>query len=255
MNDEFKVVISSPDDASGTQDTLSSAAARTPDASLGALAASARQAQAVAEAARRPIAGLVNVPDAVLAKLETGFGLDSQAKTIGGVERVGQVFTEAAQRPPKSSEASAGSTDQRPTTLHASLIDPWKGFSPHQGTRAAANSLARLPGTVERPVRGADDFAVVPTARASLRLALAGIGTPPLPATTVAPNAPTGGQAGSTGPGLGKVAADRRPFEESTYPEDHPHSAVNQGFQTFDERLARVEQTTREHTSQIENRS
>ena len=249
MNHEFKVVISGPEDAAGTGDPLSAVAARTPDASLKALAASARETLAVAEAARKPMAGLVNVPDAVLAKLETGFGLDSQAKPIGGVERIGQVFTDAAPRPPESSGANAGFADQPSIITRPSMDDTRTGFPPHDGHRAAA-----------------------PTARASLGSALAGLGT-----------LPRGGQAEATRPGVGKAAVEGHGFEEPTHPADRPHTApvfvpgaepatrpsppatapagftsedgVSQGFQALDERLARVEQTTREHTSQISNRS
>ena len=241
MSREFRVVISSADDAAGTGDPLSAAAARTPDATLEALAASARQAQASAEVARLPMAGLVNAPDAVLARLETGFGRDSQAKIIGGVERIGQVFAEASPRPPESGEGSAPAAGQPPAAPRAHPGDLPTGL------------LDRWPGPAERLVRGAAGFSAAPTARASLGSALAGLGAP-RPAT-VAPGAPTGGRAGMVGPGVDKAAAGGRPFEEVTHTGDHPHAAVNQGFQAFDERLARVEQTTREHTSQISNRS
>ena len=152
MNHDFKVVISSPDDPSGTRDTdrLARAAARTPEASLESLAASARQAQASAEAARRPMAGLLDIPDAALAKLEAGFGVDSQAKIIGGVERIGQVFAEAWQRPPESSGGSTPTTaedgagiGQPPAASHVDPGDPPPALPPHQGIDA--DMLARVP--------------------------------------------------------------------------------------------------------------
>ena len=257
MSHEFRVVISSPDDPAGTGDPLSAAAARTPDATLEALAASAREAQASAEAARLPMAGLVNAPDAVLAKLETGFGRDAQAKIIGGVERIGQVFAESSPRPPESSGGSV------PTT-GASSVPPAEDRSagsagqPPAAPRAHPGDLPtgiidRLPGPAERLVRDAAGFPAAPTARASLGLALTGLGTP-TPTATLAPGAPAGGQAGSAAPGVGKAAAGRS-FEEAARTVDHLHTALDQGFQTFNERLARVEQTAREHTSQISNRS
>lgn len=295
MSAEFKVVISSPDDSSGIKDALSAAdapdrlaqaAVRTPDASLESLAVSARQAQAATEAARQPMAGLVNVPDAGLANLETGFGFDSQAKPIGGVERIGQVFTEAWQRPPESGagnpptaavggvppaeDGSAGSAGpaarrkdvdgeiigQPPAASRVDLGDLTTDSLPHQGTlaRTAADSLARLPGTADQPAGGAGGFSATPTARASLGPALAKLAASP-PAATMAPGAPTGGSAGKTDPFAGKFEAEGHGSEEATHSVDGPPAAFNQGFQTLDERLARVEQTTREHASQISNRS
>ena len=260
MKHEFRVVISSADDFSGSGDTLSAAAARTPDAPLESLAASARQAQAGAEAARQPMAGLLNVPDAALARLETGFGVDAQEKIIGGVERIGQVFAETWQRPPESSGGStpADAAGGQPTAAsRVGLFVLPKGYQPHQEThaRTATDSLARVPGTADRPAGGADGFSVAPTAAASLGPALTGFGAPPPPRPAAAPGAPTGGQVVAGGTNMGKREAEGRGSEEAARPGDLPSADWSQGFRTLDERLARVEQTTREHTSQISNRS
>ena len=266
MSDEFKVVVSSADDLSGTRDAASAAAApdwlaraaaRTPDASLEALAASARRAQASAEAARQPMAGLVNAPDAVLAKLAAGFGIDSRSEIIESVERGGQVSTGASPRPPEVSGEEAPTagpaarrkdddgeaSGQPPTPSRGDPGEPRTGLP------------ARWPDTAARLVEDTGGFPAAPTAAASLGQALAGPGASS-PSPTLAPEAPTmGGPAGAAGPGAGKAGADGRPFVEADRPVDDPPAASNQGFQTLDERLARVEQTTREHTSQISNRS
>jgi hypothetical protein len=114
--------------------------------------------------------------------------------------------------------------------------------------------IDRLPGPAERLAVGAAEFSAAPTARASLGPALAGLGAAVATATLVS-GAPMDRQAGPAGPGVGKAAASGRGFEEATRTVDHLHTALDQGFQAFNERLARVEQTTREHTSQISNRS
>ena len=132
MSHEFKIVISVPADLSGAAtaapafekieqqadnvtaaaaglagaaDRLAQAAAGTPNAPLESLAAAARQTQAGAATAGQPIAGLADASDDILAKLETGFGRDSRAKIIAGVEEIGRAFTEAWQR---EMEAAAG---------------------------------------------------------------------------------------------------------------------------------------------------
>ena len=132
MSHEFKIVISVPADLSGAAtaapafekieqqadnvaaaaaglagaaDRLAQAAAGTPNAPLESLAAAARQTQAGAGTAGQPMAGLADASDDFLAKLETGFGRDSRAKIIAGVEEIGRAFTEAWQR---GMEAAAG---------------------------------------------------------------------------------------------------------------------------------------------------
>ena len=121
------------------------------------------------------------------------------------------------------------------------------------GTSTAASVLAGARGAADRLAGGRGSFATAPTAAAGLGPALAGIGAGQ---PAVAPGAPADGQAGAVGPAVDKAgAAAGRGFEEATRAVDRLQATLSKGFQTLNERIERVEQATREHTSQIGNRA